>query len=261
MVREGVAEVEREGLGRLSMRRVAERVDVSSAAPWHHFANRASFSAAIAASAFKKLQSHLERRISGKKSATENLSTAFQAYTRFAIENPGLYRAMFSYEVSEGLERLDMTNPKRDPHFEGLSIEKAFTFNIFVDLVREGQREGDLRDGDPSQLSRVVTSLAHGLSLEFIDEHIGHRISRRRQAADLFAQVLNGISKPYRSVSFSTVRESGIEMDMSYESTTTPAARVGMMWELAKNAWAFAGNADVESGLSRRTVRVQRRRR
>ncbi len=38
----------------------------------------------------------------------------------------------------------------------------------------------------------------------------------------------------------------------------TPAQRVGMMWQLALDAWAFQGSGDAESRLPRHIVRIQR---
>jgi hypothetical protein len=38
----------------------------------------------------------------------------------------------------------------------------------------------------------------------------------------------------------------------------TPAERVGMMWQLTLDAWAFQGSGDAESRLPRHIVRVQR---
>jgi len=39
----------------------------------------------------------------------------------------------------------------------------------------------------------------------------------------------------------------------------TPAERIGMMWQLAMDAWAFTGDFDAESRLPRHVVRVVRR--
>ena len=41
----------------------------------------------------------------------------------------------------------------------------------------------------------------------------------------------------------------------------SPEARIGMMWQLALNAFAFTGHDQPESGLSRHLVVIQRRRR
>jgi hypothetical protein len=40
---------------------------------------------------------------------------------------------------------------------------------------------------------------------------------------------------------------------------TTPAERIGMMWQLALDAWAFMGEPVAEPGLPRHIVRVLRR--
>ena len=42
---------------------------------------------------------------------------------------------------------------------------------------------------------------------------------------------------------------------------TTPAERLGMMWQLTLDAWAFTGQPLAESRLPRHLVRVQRRER
>jgi hypothetical protein len=40
----------------------------------------------------------------------------------------------------------------------------------------------------------------------------------------------------------------------------TPGERLGLMWQLALDAWAFQGDSDdAESGLQRHVVRVRRR--
>ncbi len=40
---------------------------------------------------------------------------------------------------------------------------------------------------------------------------------------------------------------------------TTPAERLGMVWELTRDSWAFAGSGDAEPRLSRHLVRSERR--
>lgn len=257
MVREGMAEVEREGLTRLSMRRVAEQLDVSSAAPWHHFkGGRASFSAAIAEAGFSKLRVQLEKRRGPDKSPVENLGAVFESYTRFAIDNPGLYRAMFSHEVSAGLENLNTGVNKDDRHFAALLVEKAWTFKVFVDLISDGQRANQLRAGVADKLAKVVTSLAHGLALEFIDEQYGGRVSRRKEAASLFNLILDGIGSNRRYVRVQKMKD---EDELEDYRGLTPSERVAMMSTLARNVWAITGRPDADGKLSRSHIRIQRR--
>jgi hypothetical protein len=53
-----------------------------------------------------------------------------------------------------------------------------------------------------------------------------------------------------------TDREHGTDLEQ-----TTPGQRLGMMWQLALDAWAFKGESLAESRLPRHVVRIVRRRR
>ena len=55
-----------------------------------------------------------------------------------------------------------------------------------------------------------------------------------------------------------TLAEQGTEGDLL---DTTPEERVGMMWQLALDAWAFKGEAVAESRLPRHVVRFTERER
>lgn len=56
-------------------------------------------------------------------------------------------------------------------------------------------------------------------------------------------------------VRVSTLAEQGAELDIE---GTTPAQRLGMMWQLALDAWAFKGEAVAQPRLPRHLVRVIR---
>jgi hypothetical protein len=65
------------------------------------------------------------------------------------------------------------------------------------------------------------------------------------------------MTKPNRQVRISRLEEQGEETDLD---ATTPAERIGMMWQLALDAWAFMGEpVAAESRLPRHIVRVLRR--
>lgn len=58
-----------------------------------------------------------------------------------------------------------------------------------------------------------------------------------------------------RTVRIRKLTGHGAESDLQ---TTTPAQRLGMMWQLALDAWAFTGETVAESRLPRHVVRVVR---
>ena len=64
--------------------------------------------------------------------------------------------------------------------------------------------------------------------------------------------------KPRRMIRIRKLHDQESEPDLR---ETTPAERLGMMWQLALDAWAFKGEAVAEPGLPRHVVRVVRRER
>jgi hypothetical protein len=52
----------------------------------------------------------------------------------------------------------------------------------------------------------------------------------------------------------------GQDHDLDLENTTA-AERLGMMWQLTLDAWAFMGKPVAESRLPRHIVRIRRRKR
>jgi AcrR family transcriptional regulator len=82
--------IETDGIDKLTLREVARRVDVSHAAPAHHFGDRRGLLTAVAARGFGLLTAALE-------SAGADFLEVAVAYVRFAtLEHPGHYAVMFS---------------------------------------------------------------------------------------------------------------------------------------------------------------------
>ena len=59
-----------------------------------------------------------------------------------------------------------------------------------------------------------------------------------------------------RFVRVTKLSDQGKESDLK---NATPEECVGMMWQLALDAWAMTGDPDIESRLPRHVVRVVRR--
>ncbi len=55
------------------------------------------------------------------------------------------------------------------------------------------------------------------------------------------------------------VRKTTLKEESDDLKNTTPQQRWAMMWQLAKDAWAFKGEQVAEPGLYRHIVRIYRR--
>src|SRR5262249_38165738 len=83
--------LEKNGIDRLSLRDVARRAGVSHNAPYRHFPSRGALLEAMAAAGFERFANELAaaERAGGLRARGE-------AYVRFALAQPQLFRLMFS---------------------------------------------------------------------------------------------------------------------------------------------------------------------
>jgi hypothetical protein len=71
------------------------------------------------------------------------------AYVRFAAGHRAHYEVMFAV--------------RRE------SEATARSFEILRETIEEGQRNGEVREGDPTDLARVVWTVVHGISTLHLD--------------------------------------------------------------------------------------------
>lgn len=105
LVRAAMELLEDDGATELSLRAVARRAGVSTAAPYRHFADRNALLSAVAAVGYRELAGEL---IAAHPEPTtpEGIAALAVAYVRFALARPGLFRVMFA-------EQCDANSPER----------------------------------------------------------------------------------------------------------------------------------------------------
>jgi AcrR family transcriptional regulator len=98
LVSEAVELIKEQGVEKLTIRALAERVGVSHAAPQYHFADKASLLIAVAADGFRRLFAAMQRALAEEDPA-RRLHDLGRAYVDFALQNPAHYRLMFATEL------------------------------------------------------------------------------------------------------------------------------------------------------------------
>jgi AcrR family transcriptional regulator len=144
-----------EGLGALSLRRVARQVGTSTTAVYTHFGSKDDLVAEIVREAFTRLGADLAA-VPRTDDPVADLLGAGHAYRRNALANPDLYRVMFDRNP------IDLADPTgTDGGDVGLSA-----FEALADAVARCVDAGVLA-GDPAQLALRIWAAAHGtVSLE-----------------------------------------------------------------------------------------------
>lgn len=149
LVRAAIELLEEDGASDLSLRAVARRAGVSTAAPYRHFADRDALLSAVAAVGYQELAAALvEAR--PEPEAVDDLVPIAVAYVRFALARPALFRVMFA-------EPCDPTNPDRAT---ATAAMRAYVQSI-VEKV--------LDPADPEATATAVWALVHGLAFLHLD--------------------------------------------------------------------------------------------
>jgi AcrR family transcriptional regulator len=149
LLRAAMALLEESGATELSLRAVARRAGVSTAAPYRHYADRNALLSAIAAVGYRDLASHLAAT-QPTPTTTDDLADLAIAYVQFALQRPGLFRVMF-------VEPCDPDSPDR------VAATEAIT-----DYVRDIVRRA-FPGIDPEGMSTAVWALVHGLAFLHLD--------------------------------------------------------------------------------------------
>ncbi|GAA1563746.1 TetR/AcrR family transcriptional regulator [Brevibacterium picturae] len=167
LVLEAVEIVRTSGPDSLSLREVQRRAGVSPAAAYRHFRDRAALLLAVAQKSAGLLADHIAAAIAvvpasgaGAVTARARLLAGCEGYIAFAVENPGLYRAIFFSD--EQIE--DLVAPSewaRNSAGDG-------GYNLLVAAVQDvviSTNGSQPDDWDPL----VIWSACHGLAMLRLD--------------------------------------------------------------------------------------------
>lgn len=150
----------KQGLAGLSLREVARRAGVSHNAPYRHFPERDSLLAELATEGFRRLGSAM----AGKRGRGMG-----EAYVRFALDNPNLFRLMFSGQL----------------HSDSYPALRAAGRTTYESLVEAFREQPGVADADKA--AAAAWSLVHGLAQLLLDGHFPGR------GKDFVAEVIGAI--------------------------------------------------------------------
>lgn len=150
----------------LSLRALAREAGVSATAVYRHFPDKDALLAALAQEGLEMLavaQRAASERAGGGKAG---FGATGAAYVRFAVDNPALFRLMFSHPVRQNAD---------DPPDEAMVMLRA---NAEA-LAPPGTQ--------PRVFALQAWSLAHGLSMLMLDGHVPRDEATIDRVIDLWA--------------------------------------------------------------------------
>jgi AcrR family transcriptional regulator len=153
-----------------SMREACRRAGVSQAAPYRHFADKPALLDAVGADAYGDLERRYRDAIRASANPAEEAVVVARAYLRFALEEPRLFRLIFS-----------------NPRLHGTPEANA-SYHVFERAIRSAQDHGALPAGSTTMLAHVFWSAVHGVADLVLSGSFG-----RRHGKDVAERMLDAL--------------------------------------------------------------------
>ena len=183
LIKAGVEILASEGLGGLSLRKVAKQAGVSHAAPYSHFKDKQALIAAISTESFKELYIQIESVYTAHKENPENLLVETSwAYLQFALTKPDRFKLMFSSVLEK---------EKEYPDFVEVSHQN---FQQVVRVVKLCQGASILKDGEANLTAVSVWGAIHGLAMLVLEGQISTAVLGQYELRKILLHSLNQIT-------------------------------------------------------------------
>jgi AcrR family transcriptional regulator len=145
-----------EGIEKVSMRKIADRIGYSATTLYHHFPDKDAMLMAICDADFLALRGGFEK-IARIADPLERLRSLGLAYVEFALKHPSHYRLMFMtphvHPRTPEIENLRKGNPDQDAY--------AFLRETVAAVLEAGLFRDEYRD--PDLVAQVIWSGVHGV--------------------------------------------------------------------------------------------------
>jgi len=184
LIRAGIEILATEGVGGLSLRKVARRAGVSHAAPYAHYADKQALIAAISTEGYRRLYDVVAgaaRRHAGDP--LRRLVESSWAYVQFALDEPDHFRITLSGLVEK---------EKDYPAFVEIA-QKSFL--AVVDVIAGCQAAGILDPGPPELMAATVWAQIHGLVSLLLEDQLPHTVLDRFTVRAMFLFSLGQITR------------------------------------------------------------------
>jgi AcrR family transcriptional regulator len=151
----------RRGYEATTMRAIADRIEYTPTAIYHHFRSKESLLAELCAADFRTLGASFQK-LARIEDPVERLRRSGQAYVEFGLRHPMQYQLMFMTRIPPEIFReLRNTDPSQDAY--------DFLRQTCAEVIATGRLEPQYQD--PDELAQMAWSSLHGfLSLRIVKQ-------------------------------------------------------------------------------------------
>jgi AcrR family transcriptional regulator len=180
----------RNGYEATTMRAIADRIEYTPTAIYHHFRNKEALLTELSQIDFRALATAFTR-IGQIADPVERLRRIGEAYVSFALEHPMQYQLMFMTPRPDGVD-LHKDIARGDPDQDAYGFLRA----ACADAIDSGRLRAEFTD--PDELAQMLWSAKHGLlALHIVkqnDDWVDWR-DARRTASRMNEVIIRGLLK------------------------------------------------------------------
>lgn len=155
----------KQGFGKVSMRKIAKKVNVSATSIYLHFKNKDDLLLALVQSSIEKLSEALQNQMEKKDNPVDRLEIMADNFLKFAIENPQEYEIIYMVRHEE--------MPKY-PKEKFEQIRKIY--EMLAEIIEEGQHKKLFQVEDPLMSAYTLWAQLHGVASVVISKRLDTRI-------------------------------------------------------------------------------------
>ena len=169
-LREDILKVSRQllvkdGFGKMSMRKIARKADVSATSIYLHFQNKDELLLALIESSIANLSDTLENHISDSDDTITKIENMANAFVEFALENPQEYEIIY------------MVRPEEMPRFPKEKFEQIRKiYELLAGIIQEGCDKGLLKVENSLMTAYTIWAQLHGVVSVIISKRLDTRI-------------------------------------------------------------------------------------
>ncbi|TVQ01666.1 MAG: TetR/AcrR family transcriptional regulator [Balneolaceae bacterium] len=185
-LREEILEVSKEllikeGFSKLSMRRIAERADVSATSIYLYFKNKDDLLLALIEESIENLKASLMEVVDASKGFLMQLEDMARAYIEYALNHPQEYEIIY------------MVRPEEMPKYpkeKFMNIRSGY--ELLADIIREGHDQEQIDVEDALINAYTLWAQLHGVVSVILNKRLDTRIPQQQFIEQALENIIRG---------------------------------------------------------------------
>ena len=176
-----------EGYEKLSIRRIASKIEYSPGIIYHYFKDKAEIVASVVEEGYGRILKGISQVSVDVEKPEKTIEKGLRNYMQLMLEQPQLFRAVLLNDIEGIQDKVNMLE-------EGVSKERK-SIQGLCKLVELGIEKGKFRKRDVELTSQIIWTSTHGLLSRLILEKNIPQQQKERLINQHFDILINGLMK------------------------------------------------------------------